>query len=394
MSERDERTERSRRASSLRRAAFVGVLLGAFASSPVSAQGLAGLEQRVSALFFGELDLREREHQGEDGFAVGQSVAQFTVQLDERLSAFTELTAGAQHGHGFEFEVERLIVRYDFSDLLKISAGRYHTPLGYWNSAYHHGAWLQTTVSRPQAVKFGSNIVPIHFVGALAEGTFGSSHIAYKFGIANGRSAEKINAPGDIGDSNGRPAWLVALNYRPLGRRLLNVGIGAYFDSVEPEVPATLTAPGRVDEQIYSAHVALESETPEFIAEYTYARHKSSSARANVHSAYGQLAYRLPFLDEAFKPYVRVEWLNTKKDDPLFIGIADQDYHGVTVGARWDFSSFAVLKLEVREEKFEMTGRRTAVWAQLAFVFDATSNRGIYPVQTAPKNEQAYSWRN
>ena len=391
MAKRIERTVRRRAARHFNRAVLVGSLLGGLVSSAATAQVFSSLEQRVSALFFGEIDVREREHQGEDGFAIGQGVAQFTVQLDQRLSVFTELTAGAQHGHGFEFEVERLIVRYDFSDLLKISAGRYHTPLGYWNSAYHHGAWLQTTVSRPEAVKFGSNIVPIHFVGALAEGTLGASYISYKVGVANGRSAHKINAPGDIGDSNSRPAWLIALNYRPLGRRLLNVGVGAYFDSVEPEAALI---PGRVDEQIYSGHVALESETPEFIAEYTYARHKSPSARAKVHAAYGQLAYRLPLLEEALKPYVRVEWLNTKKDDPLFSGLPDQDYKGVTAGIRWDFSSFAVLKLEVREEKFEVTGRRTAVWAQLAFVFDATSNRGAYAVRTAPQNEQVYSWRD
>jgi len=391
MAKRVEKAAGCRAARHFDQVVLVGVLLGGLVSSTATAQGLSILEQRVSALFFGELDVREREHQGEDGFAVGQGVAQFTVQLDERLSVFTEMTAGAQHGHGFEFEVERLIVRYDFSDFFKLSAGRYHTPLGYWNSAYHHGTWLQTTVSRPEAVKFGSNIVPIHFVGALAEGTFGSSNVSYKFGIANGRSAHKINAPGDIGDSNSRPAWLAALRYRPLGRRLLNIGIGAYFDSVTPEVTPD---PGRVDEQIYSAHLALESETPEFIAEYTYARHKSSSNRAKVHAAYGQLAYRLPALDGAFKPYVRVEWLNTQRDDPLFTGIADQDYQGVTVGTRWDFSSFAVLKFEAREEKFEMTGRRTALWVQLAFVFDAASDRGAFAAQVNPNNKQAYSWRN
>ena len=76
----DPKTERNR--TTRNRAVFLVLLLG-FVPSAVSAQGFANLEQRVSALFFGEIDIREREGQGEDGFAIGQSVAQFNVLLDE-----------------------------------------------------------------------------------------------------------------------------------------------------------------------------------------------------------------------------------------------------------------------------------------------------------------------
>lgn len=27
--------------------------------------------------------------------------------------------------------------------------GRFHTPLGYWNTQYHHGSYLQTSATRP-----------------------------------------------------------------------------------------------------------------------------------------------------------------------------------------------------------------------------------------------------
>ena len=40
---------------------------------------------------------------------------------------------------------------FDKSDRLKVSFGRYHTPINYWNTAFHHGQWLQTTISRPDA---------------------------------------------------------------------------------------------------------------------------------------------------------------------------------------------------------------------------------------------------
>src|SRR6266852_1561407 len=45
---------------------------------------------------------------------------------------------------GYDLSVERTIIRYDYNDYFKLSFGKYHTPIGYWNAAFHHGAWLQT----------------------------------------------------------------------------------------------------------------------------------------------------------------------------------------------------------------------------------------------------------
>jgi len=39
-----------------------------------------------------------------------------------------------------------LLIRYDYNDFFKLSFGRYHTPINYWNTAFHHGLWLQTTI--------------------------------------------------------------------------------------------------------------------------------------------------------------------------------------------------------------------------------------------------------
>ena len=71
---------------------------------------------------------------------------------------------------GFNAEVERMILRFDHSDRLKVSFGRYHTPINYWNTAFHHGQWLQTTITRPEMIQFGGRFLPVHFVGALVEG--------------------------------------------------------------------------------------------------------------------------------------------------------------------------------------------------------------------------------
>ena len=54
--------------------------------------------------------------------------------------------------------------------IFKLSFGRYHTPINYWNTAFHHGQWLQTTISRPEMTQFGGSFIPVHFIGALVEG--------------------------------------------------------------------------------------------------------------------------------------------------------------------------------------------------------------------------------
>src|SRR5216684_3032138 len=98
-------------------------------------------------LNFGATDQRGAR----SGFNEGQFILHLSSALSSRVSYFGELsfTARADAGMGsppapgFNVEVERSIIRYDHSDMLKLSIGRYHTPINYWNTAYHHGSWLQ-----------------------------------------------------------------------------------------------------------------------------------------------------------------------------------------------------------------------------------------------------------
>lgn len=346
---------------------YLCLVLASTLMSAAMAQESLPIEQRVNALFFGEMDYREREDLGDDGFVIGQGVAQINFNLDDRLSVFSEMTATARKNEDFEFEVERLFVRYDFSDQYKLSVGRFHTPLGYWNASFHHGSWLQSTVGRPETVKFGSNVLPIHFVGALLEGNIVDSDFGYRVGIGNGRS-EEINDPGDFGDGNNNRAWLLSGNYRPLGRRRLEAGFSIYVDEVSPSGGLA------VEEVLYTGYVALQSETPELIIEATHAEHDSAAGDGSADSIYAQVAYRLSGKAATLKPYLRVEYLDVDDDDPL-LGPLDLDYEGIIAGLRWDFSAYATLKAEVRSEEFGSEDRRSSVWLQLAFVFDATRSR-------------------
>src|SRR2546426_5386013 len=125
------------------------------------------------------------------GFELGQFVLHLTSPLARKVGFFGELSA-TPRADEYRFEVERSFIRYDYNDLFKVSAGRYHTPIGYWNTAFHHGLWLQTTVRRPEQIQFGGVYVPVHFVGVIAEGKLpsGGLGLGYAAGVGNGRSEQ------------------------------------------------------------------------------------------------------------------------------------------------------------------------------------------------------------
>jgi hypothetical protein len=332
----------------------------------VAAASLAAQQKRAVEVFgFADFNEFSTKRPGvADGFRSGQLAGHVSAELTSRLSFFTEASASATTGP-FNLEIERAILRYDFGDFLKISAGRYHTPISYWNTAYHHGQWLQTTANRPEMIKFGGTFLPVHFVGLLAEGAIGSGGLGLRYdaGVGNGRGTN-IARGGDAGDVNTNRAWTVGLTVRPAALRHLQVGGAAYVDRVWPAPPAP-----RVRERIFTGHLVWGSERPELIAEYANARHEPEGAGATAHSeaGYVQLAYRLPGTADAFKPYGRAERVVVGTADPLIT--AASNYTALIAGLRWDFAPVAALKAEYRREKANSTIGYDTFVIQAAFTF-------------------------
>ncbi|MGB5352755.1 MAG: hypothetical protein WBN32_03995 [Woeseia sp.] len=313
---------------------------------------------------FGDISYISKDGSNRDGFAIGQGVAHLTASLSESFMVFGEFSATAKDSE-YSFEIERLIVKYEFSDLYKLSAGRYHTPIGYWNSGFHHGAWLQTTVARPEMIKFGSSIVPIHFVGILLEGNWNDNSLGlnYKVGFGNGRH-QNIARAGDAGDINGDKAWMVQIGAKPHRLDDIEFGIGYYNDEV------ALPLGVAVDESTISAFVAKTHGAAEVLVEFLHSEHElsaDSSVRGDVNAWYAQFAYRLPEDRNDWKPYVRLEHTNVDDSDPL-LGAQGLDYDAGILGVRWDFNPYAALKAEYRNEEFNNAGRENNLRLQLSFV--------------------------
>jgi len=300
------------------------------------------------------------------GFQEGQFVLHFTSALAPRFSFFAEMTLTA-HAENFGAEIERTILKFQANDMLGLSFGRYHTPINWWNVAFHHGQWLQTTISRPEMVRFGGVFIPVHFVGMVASGVLPAKgmDLDYGVGVGNGRS-EPPSRAGDAGDVNNNRAWFVTLAGIPDRLYKLEIG-GAYYR----DLAGTLTD-GDFDEDLACAHVVWTRETPELIGEIGYCRHESrlTSKVYENWAGYVQAAYRLPWWGDQLKPYARFERLviadDTNDPDPVFEGrIADLDQY--TVGLRWDCSNFVALKGEYR--RVDQTVDINALLMQISFAF-------------------------
>jgi hypothetical protein len=323
---------------------------------------------------FGDVNFgRTRQPEGPRNFVEGQLALHMTSQLSPRVTFFGEISfspradagTGSPAATGFNVEVERMIVRFDRSDKLKVSFGRYHTPINYWNTAFHHGQWLQTTITRPEMIQFGGRLLPVHFVGALVEGATpaGGWNVNYKAGVGNGRGAV-ISRAGDAGDNNDNLAWLVNVFSKPDAAYGLEFGGAVYGDSV------TLGNGREFEEQIVSGYGAWQKEDPEIVAEFAAVRHRESGTSAVFWSRafYIQGAWRLAAFDRLWKPYVRFEHINVDEGDAMFATVLPLD--GVTAGVRYDLSLHAAVKGEYRTwTRGEASRRNHGGFFQVCFTF-------------------------
>ncbi|HEY7474333.1 MAG TPA: hypothetical protein VH679_04940 [Vicinamibacterales bacterium] len=303
---------------------------------------------------FGDINFSDTKRvEGPRGFTLGQLALHLTSELSPRVTFFGELSFSARADAGtdsppvtgFNTEVERLILRFDQSDRLKVSFGRFHTPINYWNTAYHHGQWLQTTIQRPEMIQFGGRFLPVHFVGGLVEGSVpaGGWNLNYKAGVGNGR-ASVISRAGDAGDSNDERAWLANVFVKPDKVFGLEFGGSLYGDNV------TLADAREFHEKIVAGYVVWNKEDPELIAEFAGVRHRQSGSTDDEatwsRAYYIQAAYRLPQFNRLLKPYYRFEHIGIATGDGMFATVPRLD--NSTVGLRYDASVFAAIKGEYR----------------------------------------------
>src|SRR5712692_10412368 len=199
-------------------------------------------EPRLRIRGFTDVAWHASDQKGEtNSFALGQFNLFIKSSISRRLDMLAELVIEADENNAVGVDLERMLFRYSANDYFILSMGRYHTAIGYYSTAYHHSAWLQTATGRPFIFAFEDEggILPIHNVGVSAEGRIPSGEFGlhYVAELGNGRTSRSklAEAVQNKVDENNGKAVNIAVFARPEAVRGLQVGFSFYHDNLTPD---------------------------------------------------------------------------------------------------------------------------------------------------------------
>lgn len=282
-------------------------------------------------------------------FKLGPIDLYLAKQIDKKVNFVIEM-AFEPNASGVSMDAERAFVQYTVDPWLKVAVGRFHTALGYWNDTYHHGTYLQTSVTRPVMERFEDQggLLPTHTVGVelRGNGMVGSSNLGYIVNFGNGR-----------GPSADPPTMVYSYNHTHsvsfvLYDELSNgLRFGPSFYTSKLPGGTTLadgTALGYTaplgTETIYGAHLVYNSPLWEILTEYANIHHNYDDGNQNtvINALYAQAGIHVGLAT----PYVRYEINDTDHPDAYLRDSMAQGSRYFTAGTRYEVTSNSALKLE------------------------------------------------
>jgi hypothetical protein len=305
---------------------------------------------------------------GNNGFALGQFDLYFVSRLAENVSFLGETVFEFGDDGSWILDVERVLLKYSWSDYFRLAAGRGHTALGFWNEAYHHGALLQPTIDRPEGVKFEDDggLLPVHFVGLEVSGSTPSASgwkMEYVANLHNGRGLiqDEIQSSRDRNQSK---AVAEKLSFAREGDRTLRLGPSVYADVIPPD-PGTVGRETNIKGTILGAHLVYEDQKLQLLAEAYRMRndYQGTSARFTHSLWYAILVAKLGKVN----PYAGIDAVEFGEGD-LFFPTEFGDLTRVLGGVRFDLNPFNAVKLEIRRDKRPSVSIN-ALAIQTAFTF-------------------------
>lgn len=286
-------------------------------------------------------------------------------RITNRWSGLLELVLEQEKDYS-EAEIERINITYEHSNALRLGAGRFHTPLGYWNKAYHHGRQLFDTVERPFFLEFedsgrGTGILPSHTIGLQASGTSDVSSGSFRYkllaGSAHRMDSSEWEEPGGAKlhpsyrfEDSDQLTWTARGSFHSPNDHF-QVGMSARDHHIVEDGSlgnGAITPAGEelFNQEILAADVRYWQGRWEIFGEYFYIRSRdqfASEQRFDSRAYYAQLAYSLTPSLRAVYRYARLDF---DQDDPYYqlLDAREETHHVFTL--RYDLNLSHTLKLE------------------------------------------------
>ncbi|MDH5674947.1 MAG: hypothetical protein OEZ06_22655 [Myxococcales bacterium] len=297
------------------------------------------------------------------------------AELGDSISLLSE-TVVMLHGDSAMVRPARLFVQYRSGSVLRLRAGRFHTPLGFYTPQYPHGGKIFRLANRrPRllAMEHDSAILPNHLTGIAAQVSVDVGFADWRLDLAVGD--QRVNSLA-VGNELAKAAVvrLSLLPQRWAGD--LDFGVSLWLNhqhvdvdpsAVPPPGPdATWTFPEVLWEQLAVPYVAYMHYPVEFIAEFFALRHGedfSGGRRYRLFGGFIQLGRSLG----SWTPYARFEHFQRDAFNPLYLGHpAPIRLTEATAGLRWTIDPRLIARFEFG---YEFEDNDPVGGIQLAFGF-------------------------
>jgi hypothetical protein len=259
-----------------------------------------------------------------------------------------------------EADLERLQFGYDIAADSTIWLGRYHQPLSVWNNRYHHGAYLQPTISRPSIENWEDDggVIVSHVAGLMLDSRLpvrahSGLRVAAGFGYAPKLKGD-VMEPFDFlnpGDGASWPAASLSLSYYPSYAAENNFGIVAGFADIESE-PFGLRPALRIRQTVLGGQVSWETANWELISAAYYIDNDSEPAAVDVGgwflAAYGQAKRNF---SDTLSAFVRLETTRNARSAGYLTLFDHFVAERQLVGLRYELLRRQAITLEISDNK-------------------------------------------
>lgn len=294
-------------------------------------------------------------------FGLGEYDLFITSELGDHFSFLGETVfrydpeASTKFGVG----VERVIIKYNYTGNHSVLFGKHHTPINYWNDAYHHGRVFFPTIDRP--LLFQAQFIPLHTAGIALTGlNLGKLKFGYNLMVGNGIGSEEIK------DNDKYKSVTAAVHIKPID--FLQIGLSFYNDIISEGTEfhhgEDIIIDEQINQQLYTGSVAHFGQRFELLTEGTVMNNTTDSSGS--FQSFASYLYAGYIIKEKWVPYVRLDYLNFANNDPYLIY---EDTTSVLIGARYEINYLMVVKLEYKYEDRNVSGIQNSLTAQFAIGF-------------------------
>lgn len=258
-----------------------------------------------------------------------------------------------------ESELERLQFGWRASPATMVWLGRFHAISKYWTTEYHHGQFMQTSISRPglEAWEDESGAMPSHVTGLLVEHDIerGSGRfIDFDVAVGIGPVFEKDELkPFDVfGETGGDLAFNARVVVRPdaVSDNQVGVAVGWTDIPVMSESSPELADLDHVDQLSIGLFADWRWDDWRAIGSSVYfrndLRYTDSDIRDEYVASYVQLEYQAA---TDWTVFGRTEFGTSEDRSPFLRLLPAFIAHRHMLGVRWDFRNQQSLTFEVAD---------------------------------------------